>query len=177
MKKRVTAQRDRTLEMANAFLQEVRQDMERAAARGVDLPPRLRSVHVRPGHSTPEYRTLSIPVPPGCAGASPDALSELIARFAAMKPATCLLLALDVLTGDGDGASVLIAEARDQRGTRLFLMQPFRVGEGRLEWGEPQAGGWRDPADDEMILDAAFAGTADILPSIVDPQPEPAPLP
>lgn len=154
------AQPERVLEMAHAFLQEVRRDLEKAAAEGADLPPRLRTVQARPGHGTPEYRTLAIPVPAGGEGSSPEILSSLIARYTSEKPASCLLLALDVVADADPGGPrpLLIAEARDRWGTRIFLMQPFRIRNGVIHWEEPVNGGWQDPGAEEMILDAAFAG-------------------
>lgn len=148
----------RVLELAHSFLEEVRRDMEKAAAEGTDLPPRLRTVHQKQGQSAPELRTLGIPVPPGVEGSSPEILSGLIAKYTAQKPPTCLLLALDVLSTEPDGTTrpLLIAEARDRTGTRLFLMQPFRVENGVLTWEEPLGGGWQDPGEEEMILDASF---------------------
>lgn len=162
MTSRAIVQRDRTLELAGAFLAEVRRDLERATAAGCDLPPRLRSVHLRAGHATPEYRTLGIPVDGSSGGASPEALSRLIARYASLHPACCLFLAMDGLTAGDDGVArpVLIAEARDAGGTRRFWRQPFVVSSGRIEWGEPAVGGWRDPEDQELILDLAFAAPA-----------------
>lgn len=157
--KSVATRRERTLEMAQAFLEEVRREIERALPAGMDLPPRVRSVHERVGHATPEYRTLAVPVPAGAAGASPEVLSGIIARYAASKSPICLLFALDAETRDDTGArrSVLIAEARDESGTRLFFVQPFEMVAGRVRWGEPEEGGWRDPGSEEMILDASFA--------------------
>ena len=78
----------------------------------------------------------------------------------AEKPAACLLLALDVIApaDDGSQGQMLIAEARDRGGTRLFMMQPFRVEKGKVRWQEPLEGGWQDPGGEEMILDAAFGG-------------------
>lgn len=152
--------RERTLEWAHAFLEEVRREIAAAAQQGNDVPPRLRSVHERSGHATPEYRTLAIPVPDDAGGASPEVLSGLIARFARAKPATCLILVFDaVMQGaDGDPQSVLIAELRDRSGARFFLVQPFaRSPDGVVSWDEPIEGGWREPGDEEMILDAAFA--------------------
>lgn len=153
-------QPQRVLELAHAFLEEARRDLEKASAEGADLPPRLRVVNIRQGQTAPEFRTLAIPVPPGGEGSSPEILSSLIARYAADKPATCLLLALDVVAADGDGSQqpMMIAEARDRGGTRFFMMQPFRVHEGIVHWEEPLGGGWQDPGGEEMILDAAFAG-------------------
>jgi hypothetical protein len=153
-------QPQRVLEWAHGFLAEVRRDLEKAAGEGADLPPRLRVVNLRPGQAAPELRTLGIPLPPGGEGKSPEILSSLIARYAAEKPAACLLLALDVLSADEDGSQrpLLIAEARDRGGTRFFLMQPFRVQSGRVTWEEPLGGGWQDPGREEMILDAAFGG-------------------
>jgi hypothetical protein len=49
-----------------------------------------------------------------------------------------------------------VGEARDRSGNRLFLVQPFGVSDGRLTWFDPLDGGWRDPGDEEMIIDAAF---------------------
>ena len=155
MKPRTVAPRERTLRMAHEFLEETRRDMERAAAEGADLPPRIRTVHERPGHATPEYRTLTIPIPEGYGGLSPDVLSGAIAKFAAGKKADVLLLALEAENGDGP---LLIAEARCRYGTRLFWMQPYAVTDTRVEWGEPVNGGWNDPGSEEMILDAAFSG-------------------
>lgn len=139
------------------FLEEVRGEIEEAARSGSDLPPRLRSVHERPGHATPEYRTLAIPID-AAVGASPEVLSGTIARFARAKPATCLILVLDaVMEMGGVPCPVLIAEARDRNGARLFLTQPFiREPTGTIRWADPTDGGWREPGEDEMILDAAF---------------------
>lgn len=154
------ARRERALEWAHAFVEEVRREIEEAALQRSDLPPRLRSVHERPGHATPEYRTLAIPVPDDAAGASPEVLSGLIARFARAKPATCLILVFDaVMQPDGQPQPVLIAEVRDRSGARFFLVQPFvRSDAGKVQWQEPLEGGWREPGDEEMILDAAFLG-------------------
>lgn len=137
--------------------------MERAAQAACDLPPLLRSVHERVGHATPEYRTLAIPAPEQGGGSTPEMLSQVIAQYAARRPTTCLLLALDG-TSEGDDGSplpVLIAEARDAAGTRMYWMQPFRVVEGTVLWDEPVEGGWQDPGAEELILDAAFAPQAD----------------
>jgi len=152
-----TARLERTLGAATRFLDEMRDEIERAAADGGTVPPRLRSVHERPGHATPEYRTLAIPVPEGLVGSSPEILSGAIARFAQAKPPAALLLALDLVLDAGSGPGpVLVAEACDASGTRLFWMQPYRGEGGKLEWDEPLEGGWRDPGAEEMILDAAF---------------------
>ena len=158
MTTRALAQRERTIEMAQAFLAEVRRDLERATAAGCDLPPRLRSVHVRAGHATPEYRTLAIPADPAAGGASPDVLSAMIARYAALRPPSCMILALDGLSQDEDGSThpVLIAEVHDTAGTRAFWMQPFRAVGGRIEWETPMGDGWQDPGEQELILDLAF---------------------
>jgi hypothetical protein len=154
------SQHKRTLEMAHAFLEEVRREVQRGAAERTDLPPRLRSVHERSGHATPEYRTLAVPVSEAEDGASPEALSGVIARYAVAKKPNRLLLALEAVVQDGGGEArpVLIAEARDEAGTRLFFMQPYQVDGQRVQWDEPTEGGWRDPGPEEMILDAAFAG-------------------
>ncbi len=157
-----TAQLERTLEMATRFLDEVRRDIEKAATEGTDTPPRLRSVHEKFGQSSPEYRTLVIPVPQAGGGASPEILSSTIARYAADKSPERLLLALEAVMEDEEGGTrqVLIAEARDQAGTRVFWMQPFRITQQRVEWDEPLEGGWRDPGKEEMILDAAYTRRA-----------------
>jgi hypothetical protein len=144
---------ERVLGFATRFLDEVRDDIGRARMDGTDTPPRIRSVHEKPGHATPEFRTLGIPVPDGFGGLSPDVLSGAIARFAASKKPDCLLLAFEAENADGP---VLIAEARCRYGTRLFWMQSYSVAETHVEWGEPVAGGWSDPGEEEMILDEAF---------------------
>ncbi len=146
--------------MAHEFIREARVDLARAAREDSDLPPRIRVVHDRPGHASPEYRTLAVPVPEGAGGASPGVLSGAIAHYARRNPPSCLMLVLDVVAAGANGSpqSLLIAEARDRLGTRLFIMQPFRIVEGRVFWDEPLEGGWRDPGADEMIIDAAFAG-------------------
>lgn len=156
---------ERVLGFAARFMDEVRGDVGRAKMDGSDTPPRIRSVHERPGHATPEFRTLNIPLPEGMCGVSPEVLSGAIARYAAKKRPDCLLLTLEAENDDG---SLLIAEARCKWGTRLFWMQPFRAVDGRVEWGEPVGGGWRDPGEEEMILDAAFPHTLALA-------PEPAP--
>lgn len=153
---------ERVLGFAARFVEEVRSDVGRAKMDGSDTPPRIRCVHERPGHATPEFRTLNIPVPEGLGGVSPEVLSGVIARYAADKKPDCLLLALEA---ENDEGPLLIAEARCKWGTRLFWVQPFRVGGARVEWGEPLGGGWRDPEDEEMILDAAF-------PRVLPPLPE-----
>lgn len=149
---------ERTLHQAVRFLDDMRRDVERAVLDGLDTPPRIRSVHERTGHATPEFRTLNIPIPDGVGGASPTLLSGAIARFARAKPPQCLLLAMDVVLATEQGPRpVLIAEARDRAGTRLFWMQPYWVQADSVRWGEPDEGGWRDPGADELILDAAFS--------------------
>jgi hypothetical protein len=153
---RATSLRERTHELACTFLEEVKHDLTVAAQR-YDLPPRIRTMHTRPGHATPEYRTLAIPSPPS--GADPTAfLSVAISHYARAKSPCSIVLAFDALTqGEyGEPSPVLMAEARDRWGTRLFLSQPFRFEDGRVIWGGPAGGGWRDPGEEEMILDAAF---------------------
>lgn len=153
------ARRGRTEEAAEAFLKEARHDLERAAAQGVDVPPRIRIVHERPGHATAEYRTLAVPIPPGAEGASPAVLSRVIASYAASRDPHVLLLALDVLGQDEQAKPrpLLICEAHDNVGTRLFFMQPFRQSGARVVWEDPVTDGWSDPGEEEMILDAAFS--------------------
>jgi hypothetical protein len=149
---------ERTLRLAHDFLKETRADLERAVQEGADLPPRIRMVHERRGHASPEYRTLAVPIPEGAEGSSPTVLSSAIARYARTRLPHCLLLTLDVVGSDDGGKPrpMLIAEARDRAGTRFFLVQPFEVDRGRVGWLEPVEGGWRDPGGEEMILDAAF---------------------
>lgn len=162
------AQMERTLGMATRFLDEVRDDVTRSAPDGADTAPRVRSVHERPGHATPEFRTLAIPVPPGVGAVSPEILSGTIARYAATKKPDCLLLVLEaeVQREDGTLGPVLIAEARDKAGTRLFWMQGYRVRDGRTVWDGPLGGGWKDPGEEEMILDAAFSRPAAPAPAL-----------
>jgi len=145
---------ERVLGFAARFVEEVREDIGRAKMDGSDTPPRVRCVHERPGHASPEFRTLSIPVPEGLGGVSPEVLSGVIARYAATKKPDCLLLAMEAET-EAHGP-VLIAEARCRYGTRMFWVQPYRMEPTHVEWGDPLDGGWRDPGDEEMILDAAF---------------------
>lgn len=153
-------QLERTLGMATRFLDEIRTDIGRAALEGADIPPRLRSVHEKQGHATPEFRTVAIPIPDGVAGAPPEILSGTIARYAKVKKPDCLLLAMEAeLDADGKGSrTVLIAEARDRTGTRMYWMQPYSPAGTHVDWEEPLAGGWSDPGEAEMILDAAFSG-------------------
>jgi hypothetical protein len=150
--------RERTQTLAERFLDEMRLDFRRTRIAGSDVLPRVRCVNERAGHATPEFRTLVIPPPPSGGAMTPAVLSAAIAYFAAKRGPDRLFLALDALQRDEDGSPrpVLIAEARDLAGTRLFLMQPYRP-EGRdFVWDEPMNGGWFDPGDEEMILDAAF---------------------
>ena len=90
---------ERTLGMATRFLDEVRADIGRAALEGADIPPRLRSVHEKPGHATPEFRTVAIPVPDGLGGVPPEILSGTIARYAQTQEAGLP----DAGDGGGDG--------------------------------------------------------------------------
>ena len=146
-------QLERTLNHATRFVEEVRSDIERAWRDSADLPPRIRSVHETPGHTTPEFRTLSIPIPPGAGSLPVEVLSGLIAHYAGEKRPDRLLLALEA---EMDGGPILIAEARDRGGSRLFWLQPFSRLAGEITWGEPRNGGWCDPGDQEMILDESF---------------------
>jgi hypothetical protein len=154
------AAQERTLRLAHEFVKETRSELARAAAEGADLPARIRTVHDRTGHASPEYRTLYVPIPMGAEGSSPSVLSGAIASYAARRPPACLLLTLDVIgtADDGSPQSILIAEARDRTGTRMFMIQPFEIVDRRITWHEPVEGGWRDPGAEEMILDAAFQG-------------------
>jgi hypothetical protein len=147
-------QLERTLHHATRFVDEVRSDMDRAAREGADLPPRIRSVHETPGHTTPEFRTLNIPIPDGAGILPVDVLSGAIARYAENKRPDRMLLAMEAEMG---GQAVMIAEARDRAGSRLFWVQPFRRTADGIEWRDPFNGGWRDPGEEEMILDESFA--------------------
>jgi len=152
--------RDRTRALAERFLEEMRNDIRRSRGARNDVLPRLRCVHERAGHATPEYRTLMIPLPPGGSPLTPAQLSEAIAYYASRRMPDRLLLAMDALHSNGDGKPqpVLIAEARDHVGTRLFMMQPYSAPDGACDivWDEPLNGGWMDPGEEDMILDAAF---------------------
>jgi hypothetical protein len=147
-------QLERTLHHATRFVDEMRSDLDRAARDNADLPPRIRSVHETPGHTTPEFRTLNIPIPDGLGVMPVDVLSGAIARYADEKHPDRMLLAMEAQM---DGHPVLIAEARDRAGSRLFWVQPFRRADAQIEWNEPLNGGWSDPRDEEMILDQSFA--------------------
>src|SRR5690606_33583255 len=116
---------ERTLRLAHHFLEETRSDLHRAGQERADIPPRIRTVHERAGHSSPEYRTPAGPTPDGAEGASPAVLSTSIAAYAQQRRPHCILLTLDVVGAGEDGLprQMLIAEARDRNGTRLFLVQ------------------------------------------------------
>lgn len=148
---------ERTLGMATRFLDEVRGDIGRAALEGADIPPRLRSVHEKPGHATPEFRTVAIPVPDGLGSVPPEILSGTIAKYAQTRKPDCLMLAMEAEMQAEEGSrTVLIAEARDRTGTRMYWMQPYSPVGSKVDWDEPLTGGWCDPGEAEMILDAAF---------------------
>jgi hypothetical protein len=67
------------------------------------------------------------------------------------------MLVLDIVaTENSEPRALLVGEARDRAGTRLFIVQPFSVKDRRVVWGDPLDGGWRDPGEDEMIIDEAF---------------------
>lgn len=151
---------ERTLRIAHDFVEETRQDLQRAIGNDADIPPRIRTANLRQGHASPEYRTLAVPIPQGAEGASPEVLSSSIANYARRRMPNCIVLALDVVGegADGEPQPILIAEARDRSGTRMYMIQPFTVTNKRISWGEPLEGGWQDPGDEEMILDAAFGG-------------------
>jgi hypothetical protein len=155
-----TQQAERTLGMATRFLEEIRDDIGRAAREGADIEPRIRSVHERSGHATPEFRTIAIPLPDEIGAAPPEVLSGAIAHYTARRAPDCLLLAMEAEIEEDGGSrrTLLIAEARDRAGTRMYWMQPFQSGAAAVDWDEPLEGGWRDPGEAEMILDAAFAG-------------------
>ncbi|MDR0787465.1 MAG: hypothetical protein LBG44_06320 [Gemmatimonadota bacterium] len=148
---------ERTLRFADELFQEFRLELGRAVAAGSDLPPRVRVVHDRPGHMSPEFRTLAIPAAATEGGASPTVLSGAIASYARRNPPSCLMLVLDIVaTENSEPRALLVGEARDRAGTRLFIVQPFSVKDRRVVWGDPLDGGWRDPGEDEMIIDEAF---------------------
>ena len=150
---------ERILGFATRFLEEVRDDISRSKMDGSDTPPRVRSVHENPGHATPEFRTLTIPIPDSFGGLSPEVLSGAIAKFASTKRPDCLLLVFEAENEDGP---IVIAEARCRYGTRLFWVQPYTVTGAHVEWGEPLTGGWADPGEEEMILDASFAPAREV---------------
>ena len=159
MARHLTARFEHLLHIGNRFLEEFRADLVRAASDGSDTPPRLRLVHERSGHATPEYRTLSIPVPEAAGGASPEHISALVARYSRTRAPDALLLAMELMgTGaDGEPHPLMVVEARSRDGVRLFWMQSFSVHDRRTTWAEPEEGGWQDPGEEEMILDASFA--------------------
>jgi hypothetical protein len=176
LENRVTALRERTLELADAFLKDVRHDLAAATVQRFDLAPRIRTMHTRPGHATPEYRTLAIPSPP-TGETSTTFLSLAIAHYARTKAPCAIVLAFEATleSGDNGPGTVLIAEARDRWGTRLFHIQPYRTRGDGLVWGEPVGGGWRDPGEEEMILDPAFeSATGERVTSEAVPAPTPA---
>jgi hypothetical protein len=143
----------RVVGFATRFLEDVRAEFAHNRQQGSDSPPQIRCVRERAGHATPEFRTLTIPIPDGYAGMSPEVLSGAISRYAETCNPDCLLLAFEA---ENEHGPLLISEARCRQGIRLFWMQPFRVEAGRVAWDEPLEGGWRDPGDEEMIIDAAF---------------------
>lgn len=150
--------RARTLALGTTFLNEIRYDLEQTAKREAGCPPRLRAVHERAGHATPEFRTFNLPAPEEGTTASPELLSGLITEYSRSKAPCCLMLGLDLLMQGEDGAAqpLLVIEAKDCSGNRLFWMQPYRVEQTALAWGDPQGGGWQDPGEEEMILDGAY---------------------
>jgi hypothetical protein len=151
-------QQERTRAHADHFLVEMRSEIARCAAQGQSFVPRLRSVHERPGHATPEFRTLLISPPDRAGQLSPELLSVSIAHFAKQRAPDRLVLVLDAVraTDPGETISVLIGEARGLAGTRLFFFQPYELVNDEVRWGEPFDGSWRDPGEEELILDAAF---------------------
>lgn len=155
-------QQERTRAHADHFLVEMRSEIARCAAQEQSFVPRLRSVHERAGHATPEFRTLLISSPDRVGPISPELLSVSIAHYARQRPPDRLVLVLDAVrtTEPGETMSVLIGEARDLAGTRLFFVQPYVIGADGVGWGEPLGGAWRDPGEEEMILDAAFSERA-----------------
>ena len=162
MPRNTLLQMERVLHYAARFLDDMRDDVERAVAEGSDTPARVRSVHEVPGHATPDFRTIAIPPAEPGETRSPEVLSDTIAQYARRKKPDALMLALEAEMAREGGKSgpVLIAEARDRSGTRLFWMQPYEVDGRRVRWGEPHNGGWIDPGEEEMILDASFPRTA-----------------
>jgi hypothetical protein len=114
-------------------------------------------VHETPGHTTPEFRTLNIPIPDGAGVLPVDVLSGAIARYAKQKRPDRLLLAMEA---EMQGTPVLIAEAHDLNGSRLYWVQPFRRKAGGIQWEEPLGGGWQDPGEQEMILDESYVDAA-----------------
>ncbi|MDQ3556804.1 MAG: hypothetical protein M3409_08505 [Gemmatimonadota bacterium] len=162
MARHPAARFEHLLHIGNRFLEEFRSDLDRATLDGSDTPPRLRMVHERAGHASPEYRTLSIPVPDAASGASPEHLSAVIAHYSRGRAPDALLLAMELvgLGAAGEPQPLLIAEARSRDGVRLFWMQSYSVRGGRAVWDEPEEDGWQDPGEEEMILDESFAVAA-----------------
>jgi hypothetical protein len=152
-------QQERTRSLADHFLDEMRHEIVRCSADGIRFLPRVRCVHERQGHATPEFRTLLIPPGDGAASLTPESLSFTIAEFARRRRPDRLILVMDAdrCADGGEPESVLIAEARDRMGTRLFLVQPYRSDPGSVSWHPPRIAAWDDPGDEEMILDAAFS--------------------
>lgn len=152
------------MEFATRFLDEMREAVATAVARGAEVPPRFRSVHETLGHATPEYRTVAIPIPPELGAVSPQILSTTIAHFAADKHPDALALAFPaVCTGDdGKQQPVLISELRDAHGFRRYRICRYAVRRGRVVWQDraEDASRWLDPGEEEMVLDAAFAAAA-----------------
>lgn len=154
----ISLEAERTRGYADTFIREMRWEIESAVRAGLDTLPRLRCIDERPGHATPEFRTLAIPISNGGTSASPEVLSGTIANFAQQRSPCRLVLVVDAVqeSAEGERGSILIVEARDHLGTRLYFMQPYGTRENRVEWGAPLDGGWHEPGEQEMILDAAF---------------------
>jgi hypothetical protein len=87
-------------------------------------------------------------------------LSGLIARYARERLPQAAMLALELQRSGADGEveTIIVAEACNRAGVRLFWTQAYAVVDGGVEWTEPEEGGWQDPGKEEMILDATFAG-------------------
>jgi hypothetical protein len=155
-------QQERTRAHADLFLEEMRSEIVRCSMDGTGFLPRVRCINERQGHATPEFRTLLIPPGDGATLLSPDALSVTIADFARRRTPDRLVLVMDATysADGGEEASILVAEARDRVGTRLFLIQPYRGTGGSVIWQPPRNGSWQDPGEEEMILDAAFSALA-----------------
>lgn len=159
MRRNGGGEKARTIELAERFLEDTRAELAKVTGQGYDLPPRVRTAHTRVGHATPEFRTLAVPLPDCSAAAAPDAISEMIARYAAKDPPSRLFLAFVAETRLPDSSvptPVLVMEVRDAWGTRLYQMLPFFAQGTRFAWSEPIHDGWQDPGEQEMILDAAF---------------------
>jgi hypothetical protein len=157
-------QQGRTLRWAQVFLDEIKCTIERACYSEQDVMlPRMRAVHERRGHATPEFRTAVIPVAGEAAGQFPELLGRTLAQYARTRPPVALLLAIGLvgIGRNGQPTNLLILEAHDGKGTRRCWKQGYATGSRTVSWDAPELEGWFEPGEDEMILDIAFAAAPD----------------